>query len=124
MGVDATIYCRIKAGEVHLPFCDLQAIGYELDEDCSWPNGATHEVNMDCERLYCKGYERGNWPRIARVLLELVGHPSVEAVWYGGDNGGNLPKIDEDRVIELCRHWMRHRNQPYRNPDYRIKEDA
>lgn len=126
MGVDTQIYCRIRSGmdTPNAPSgASLVPISKPWDEDALWPEGATHEVRT-MDRFYAEGYERGCWPHIAAVLMELISHLSVETVWYGGDSDAVTPKIDEERVVELCRHWMRHRDRPYRYPEYHINAPA
>ena len=113
MGIDACIYVRTRDGAE-------PALVDSLPNECSvipaleWAvNGATHEIDQ-CWRYYVSGYERGPWPRIAAVLMALFASPNVEHVWYFGDCGDEGEPITPEQVMEICAHYMRVGDRPYR----------
>jgi len=111
MGIDATILFRSDAvPDIALDrewsICKYSGwAGVEFDGACP-----THEVDS-LTRYYAPGYERGEWPSIAAVLMQLHEAPEVEVVWYGGD--GMVGECDVERVLEISRHYMLHGNRPY-----------
>jgi len=85
MGIDTCIYVKTKdtqEPEIHgslPPYCQMF---FAAD----WaPEGATHEIDNPW-RYWSYHYDRGPWPHIAAVLLELLAAPNVEKVWYCGDH--------------------------------------
>jgi hypothetical protein len=118
MGVDANIFYRVRDGmesDTHLRCAESRLIEKPDEwEDMWFPRLATHSVDLDGNnRYYSDGYERGDWPTIAGVLMALLADPAIETVWYGGDTSGQPPEATPARVLELCAHWMKHGNRPY-----------
>lgn len=113
MGIDACIYVKTRDGK------EPELVD-SLPRDCSvqvqaeWAvEGATHEIHQ-CWRYYGPGYERGPWPRIAAVLMSLFACSNVEHVWYFGDCGDEGEPITPAQVMEICAHYMRVGDRPYR----------
>lgn len=113
MGVDAMLFFKVKTGAAEPDFSFPG--GYEAKPVASSyvPDGATHEVDT-YSRYYGKGYERGHWPAICAVLLELHAHEDVERVWYGGDSSDEVEVCTPETVLELSRHYMDFGERPYR----------
>lgn len=117
MGVDAQIY--FKAEDVDLTdFKKWLPNTYELDTvedaDVYGPEDATH-ILISVDRYYDKGYERGDWPRICKVLTKLHSLKGVTKVWYSGDNTEYPPECSPQRVLEISSHFKKHGNKPYRS---------
>ena len=114
MGLDTEILFRCKNAEPALedPLLNgfkIVPIGRYMAEECL---GATHEIDTG-SRYYGPGYERGPWPKIAAVLMELLACEDVEKVWYGSD-ASTPQEIDADGVCEISRHYMANGQRPYR----------
>lgn len=115
MGFDAKIYFRSKTAELHLedtliPEFTISPIDDKTLYKATY-NGeslaeATHKVCCGCLRYYGKGYERGPWPSLAAVLMELLASEDVEKVWYGIDD--DPPEIDAAEVAAISVHYMTH----------------
>lgn len=90
MGLDARIYFRAKASlkELNHELWKIFREGVELSKIKAptevIPEGATHQVEV-VTRYWSPSYQRGNFPLIASILIELVSNPIVKAVWYGND---------------------------------------
>lgn len=114
MGIDAQIYLKADndAPEFEWPLPN----GYTLQpaDPERAPTGATHEV-YTLSRYYGPGYERGPWPDLCAVLMLLHACPSVQTVWYGGDNTDDAPECPPTRVQELAAHFMTYGCRPYRD---------
>lgn len=72
---------------------------------------ATHRLDTGC-RHYGIGYERGPWPKLAAVLMELMSTPTVEKVWYGGDEWANV--MTPEGLQVLNEHFIKHGHRPHR----------
>lgn len=124
MGCDAEIYFRAKEGAkvfVDLPkdrltptkivrIGDKDDFGYEIEG----PLGATHVVQNDyC--FYGPGYERGPWPSICAILMQLLMSSDVEVVWYDGDSTPieKMKPLEINRVLKISEHYMRNGHEPY-----------
>jgi hypothetical protein len=57
-------------------------------------------------RYFGFGYERGNWPSIARLLLDLLGHSNVERVGYRSDMGEPADQVTPDFLSDLNKLWI------------------
>lgn len=113
MGVDACIYFKTRDGE-EPALCNSLPLGCEIRKAGEWAyDGATHEVDQ-CWRYYGPGYERGPWPSIAAVLMELHASPDVETVWYFGDCNDSDEPFTPQRVQEFNAHYMAEGNRPSR----------
>jgi hypothetical protein len=115
MGVDAVIYCEVTgtADADGLPY----GASWRLTEEPDFgPKGSTHEVRCGGARLYDIGYERGYWPELCGILMNLHESPNIGRVWYDGDAGDDAGArlCDPDRVLAISRHYMTHGNRPYR----------
>jgi hypothetical protein len=123
MGVDALIYIHTTDGqdpsiEFGLPpgvesvrRCDNDDfLADAIGEHCGVR--PTHEVRTGW-RHYGPGYERGPWPDIAAVLMRLMQAPNVDIVWYDGDSGWELARMDASRLLEITTHWLANGTQPY-----------
>lgn len=116
MGLDAKIYF-ISNGDPDLDFtlpsgfdvCRVSDRESYLVEE----NGATHCIST-CARYYGPGYERGDWPRIAHVLMMLFASESVSKVWYGFDCTEFPSRFNPEDLLETCKHYMAHGCRPYR----------
>jgi len=77
---------------------------------------ATHSLST-LWRYYGRGYERGFWPQIASLLLELFADPEVEKVWYFGDHSDicEMSEFTFEDFVSLSRHWVSVGNEPYRS---------
>tara|TARA_R110002126_G_scaffold13516_4_gene58519 strand:+ start:445 stop:807 length:363 start_codon:yes stop_codon:yes gene_type:complete len=69
---------------------------------------ATHRINFDICRYYSVQYPRGPFPMISSVLLELVNHPDVEKLWYGGDDF--VKQIAPEDILKMTKFWLLSRN--------------
>ncbi len=114
MGADVEIFFKAK----HMPplfewgFLDATTISRRPRH--IMPKDATHSVDLfGNDRYYIEGYERGVWPRIAGVLMELFASEDVETVWYGSDEEG-VEEITRGDVLRLTDHYMRVGCRPYR----------
>lgn len=115
MGIDATICWKAKPAWTQNEYGCIKNLGTAVP--CSEYNlevcpGATHELDTGA-RYYGEGYERGPWPKIAAVLMELMQDPDIEGVWYGGDDWPKLMTPDE--LIGTTRHYIANGERPYRN---------
>lgn len=114
MGLDTVIAFKLRAGASEdvlrafmLPpdFSIIPKPGYfDISE-------ATHEVSNPW-RYYGVGYERGPWPYIACVLMQLMQCPEIEKVYYGDDCSGP-EEIQPALVAMLNMHYMMHGRRPY-----------
>lgn len=117
MGIDAVIYFKVREGET------LESIAeWRMPQHCrvipasDWAiEGATHEVDVPY-RYYGEGYERGPWPLICSVLLEVMAAPEVEIVWYSGDSGSEMTDqpFTKSRLMEIVEHYLEHGNRAYK----------
>jgi len=113
MGVDTCIYVRTRDGK-EPELVDSLPNECSVREVREWSvENATHEIEQ-CWRYYGPGYERGPWPRIAAVLMALFASPNVEHVWYFGDCSDEGEPITPEQVMEICAHYMRVGDRPYR----------
>jgi hypothetical protein len=110
MGVDARIYFEDLDNGKEPPYLSQRVAPAEFG-----PEGATHEVVMGGPRLYDIGYERGHWPELCGVLMELHASERVGRVWYDGDacDGESLRLCDPARVLAISAHYMQHGTRPY-----------
>lgn len=112
MGIDARIIIR------GTPQQELEHIGLlgklvPADEYAQeLAPGATFEVDMGA-RYYGPGYERGPWPKISAVLMELMATPGVTGVWYGGDE--EVYPMTGKVLEEFTRHYLEFGHRPYRD---------
>ena len=72
-----------------------------------WHDEATHEVETPW-RYYGPGYERGHWPTICALLLDLLASPDIETVWYDGDHYGDdeAEECTLERITALSAHYI------------------
>lgn len=84
---------------------------------------ATHHISS-ITRLYDFNYERGPWPQIASVIMELLADPTVEKIWYGGDSFGasNLQEMTGFRFKAITEHYLQVRHEPYLKPFREIRK--
>lgn len=76
---------------------------------------ATHEINTG-HRYYGTHYERGPWPILAGILMELIQNPDIEKVWYGGDEFAE--EMTREKLLALTLHYMNNGHRPYQQPTY------
>jgi hypothetical protein len=111
MGID----CRIVVKSSSLPEVRFPA-GFELrydltDHDLERCPGATHDV-YTLSRYFGRYYERGHWPSIHYVIIQLMTHPDVEKVWYFGDMHEYAPECTPELLNELTDLWLSRKRDP------------
>lgn len=81
------------------------------DEEFTEP---THYISS-LTRLYDFYYERGPWPEIAAIIMELLADPKVTKVWYDGDSGlpEDTSEMTEQRFFEITKHYLKNMHEPY-----------
>lgn len=112
MGVDAVVYLRCRP-DARLSDLWLPEGVISAKREDWWPLNATHEV-VGLGRYYGPDYERGEWPRLAGVLLACHAHPDVDVVWYGGDAEDEIAECPVARVLEISAYWAIYGTRPYR----------
>lgn len=114
MGIDIEVYFKAEKGSswdnVKTRLGKTKA---NDDEDFTEP---THNISS-LVRLYDFGYERGHWPEIAEVLMELLADPNISKVWYGGDGGypEDIKEMTEERFFKITKHYLINMHEPYRS---------
>lgn len=116
MGIDVMIFFKSEKDtpvfEWDLPGATFKKL---TSDDYTSAPGATHRVHLEGnDRFYGKHYERGVWPVIAGVLMELFASPDITAVYYGGDSYDEILEIKPEDVCETSLHYMKVGNRPYR----------
>lgn len=109
MGIDTCISVKTKDGlrpAVSVEFAEKIVKDSYDNLDTEW------EVDTCC-RWYSEGYERGSWPYISSLLLQLFAAENVETIYYYGDCSGPGEPLTQERFFELCRHYMNNGNRPY-----------
>lgn len=106
MGIDACIYVKVR-NEDDGPPSASDVYTYPVPEN---PGYYLYSGERNWSRLYTEAYPKGEWPSICATLLELLGNPNTEAVYYQGDcdifdPGINTP-ITLDDINELSRLWV------------------
>lgn len=83
-------------------------------------NGACVEINFDLDRLYFKGYERGNALAHIKVLGWLRRRSYVQGVYYGGDCGELIDcgEWDEKTEMEIIHLFLNSANLLYRSDQH------
>lgn len=140
MGVDVDIY--VKAKDSRLQVADLLEYAERLDEgfvredwyDCVFltdevdpgPKGATHCMSL-ISRYYGVGYERGDWPGISSVLMDMLNDEMINTVWYVADSENEElatpATISAVKATDLF--YEKHGTKPYTNREYNYQaEDA
>ena len=110
MGIDAVVTFRPKPGAVSM------SAWVAIKAADTWRGvGGAFQVDMDGERYWSPDYRRGDWTKIAAVLMRLMADPAVEAVWYHGDchDDSPIPPFTIDDLAEYCREYI---NQPRKYP--------
>ena len=104
MGIDAVVTFDTKSGEAP----DHAWVFFERRKSTTGVGGR-FVVDMGGQRFWSPGYRRGNWPKIAAVLLELMADPNISDVWYHGDSGGqsSARPFTLDDFVEYSREWVR-----------------
>jgi hypothetical protein len=110
MGIDAMVYAEGRltdelTGQLTDRFPDSE---WEDHTNEGWTKhpGRTFIVWTSLSRYYGPGYERGDWPTIARAietLRSVVGH-----VYYHGDNSGwygDHPQHTVADTEQMWAHW-------------------
>lgn len=109
MGIDACISVKTRDGlrpSVGIAF-EVPIVKYSYDDlDTEWEVETT-------SRWYSEGYERGFWPNLASILMQLFAAENVEAIYYYGDCNGPDKPLTHERFLELCKHYMTVGNRPY-----------
>ena len=111
MGIDCDIIIRADvnpAGIVWPPGFRLEPADERDKEQCE---GATHYV-FSLMRYFGPYYERGWWPTICYVLLQLMTHPDVKKVWYAGDVHEHKPEVTPELIDELTNLWLSRKRDP------------
>ena len=114
MGVDVRIYFKTKSGddpELYWGLSDSASITRATEYGVE---GSTHEVDTPW-RYYGPGYERGPWPKIASVLINLLANKDIETVWYFGDCYDEGDPFTLEMLEQYTRHFIEHENRPYRD---------
>lgn len=111
MGVDAMMYVKTRDGLIpdDVYQVDFSPVG-KTDYDYGLcPAGA--DFRVECEgRMYRPGYERGHWPTLSALLLELLACRTIESVWYFGDDAENEndvgDPIDTEYINRMNEHFV------------------
>jgi hypothetical protein len=113
MGLDACFAVKTNDGNEPDLSNSVDYLSIEKKSEFGYlPSGATHGVNF-YGRFYGIGYERGNWPKIASVILCLMAAPNVECVWYYSDcEEPEMPFTMQD-FYEFSDHYVASGNRPY-----------
>lgn len=110
MGIDAVICAKLKRKTNVAEYDDIPFLitPIEKSEKKYYPKGATHYADEFLGRYYSPSYERGSWPRICGVLMELYSHPYVEKVWYFGDckEAKDIVEFTREDIIRYSKHYM------------------
>ena len=114
MGIDVEIGIKLRKG-AKVPENKTYVEG-EFAKPGEWTDAPFINAQLSSlTRYYGKAYERGPWPQIHALLLELLMHPDVEQVWYWGD--GREPQESDfvtlDWLIEMNRHYVAVGHEPY-----------
>lgn len=112
MGVDACIYFKTRTGQMPDHLYSLPNGATVVDANEFAVAGSTHEI-YQCWRYYGPGYERGPWPFIAAILIELMANEDVETVWYFGDSNDSDDPFTQERLEQYTRHYIEHGDRPY-----------
>jgi hypothetical protein len=129
MGIDTTIYVRIKDGHKQdMDFLDnyprrpLQV--FDTPQEIAQGSNIYRISFMD--RFYSPLYARGNWPSIAAYLLNLLSMDCVKSAMYTGDCTDVSTEADYDPnatlefINEMNKFYVKHTNKPYREDGYNI----
>ena len=117
MGRSADIYIKITKGgsplslKITHPFTIKEADECDID----YIPHITHEIECNGLRYYNVGYERGPWLLLSEMIMELLNSEAEEKVWYGSGDF-EPPEITKQEVDVISKHFLKHGNQPYRNP--------
>ncbi len=105
MGIDCEILFKSDVIPRGLNIPEAFPVTYADEGDKLECPGATHIIH-GFERYFGPYYTRGRWPVILEVLSELVNHPDVEKVWYGGDNGTCKQEVTTELIVELTMLYL------------------
>lgn len=103
--------------------CDGPAPDFKIYPDDRWEDARDWEKNCGANyslwtgaRYYGPGYERGPWPEICAVLMQLFADSRVKRIWYFGDcsNMEDIPPLMRVDVLEISGHFMSVGHEPYR----------
>lgn len=86
---------------------------YELEGLNTLKGGTFLKMNTLC-RYYGIGYERGPFPQFFAFWHWLRANLKDCIIWYGGDSGVGLDRLEIEQVFELLWHWTKVGYQPYR----------
>lgn len=111
MRIDAVILVKLKV-DGELPNLRCGSFIPISDYVQEMAPGATHELSNPW-RLYGEHYERGPWPQIAAVLMELLADPNIETVWYGGDSYPSYSQFTKDDLFQTTEYYLKNTHRPY-----------
>lgn len=116
MGIDATVFVILPKwaheGDLVLPgSLKMRAIHdasyFEPNEIDGLVDGdLVLSLDMDLERYFSVGYERGNWPWIRKQITAAQRAWGDDAVHYGGD--GLVQLVTPKLIDELDLAWFEH----------------
>ena len=110
MGVDVEIW--VKAPDTWRYNLGTEFIAQLVRNDEDYrdiEHEATHFLDT-LSRYYSEHHDRGHWPTIRRVLMDILNDPLVEKVWYFSDNTwieDGPEQLTLQRIQELDQHWNR-----------------
>lgn len=107
MGVDAMIFVRTRDGMIPEDVHKVDFSPVDPPEYGPRPKEAQFRVDYG-GRMYRPGYERGHWPGIAALLLELLVCENVKSVWYFGDDRENLDELGAPIDVEYINRMNEH----------------
>lgn len=108
MGIDAIILVEVDGDDppdIHLASSfRWEPAGGAFHEDCP---GANFELYNLCRYFNGYDYYEFSWPTLCPHLLQLLGHPRVKKVWYGGDCSLTPYELDFERFTKLNEAYIR-----------------
>ena len=117
MGINATVFVILpkwaREGDLVLPgglkMRDIHGVDY-FDEgqfrDGLKPDDLVLSLDMDLERYFSVGYERGDWPWIRKQITAAQWAWGDDVVYYGGD--GYVQPVTQKLIDELDLAWFKH----------------
>lgn len=115
MGRDAVIYFVSEKENPEFPWGSLIGATYKKIEPPYDATEATHRIELTGnDRYYGKDYERGVWPTIAGILMDLFASKDIQKVFYGSDGEDYVQEITPKYVAAMSLYYMKHGNRPYR----------
>lgn len=126
MGIDVGIAIKVReGGDLPSNYGIVEGdFEYLSQQDDDWRSDELPFANAELSsmtRYYGVGYERGPWPDIAALLLQLLINPDIEGVWYYGDHTSAHEQyhfVTVDTINKMNRHYVSVGHEPYRGRVY------